>query len=25
LAKLEGEPHPFTMTTRGPEAFVRAL
>jgi ATP-dependent DNA helicase PIF1 len=25
LAKLEGEPHPFTMTTRGPEAFVRSL
>lgn len=25
LAKLEGEPHPFIMTTRGPEAFVRAL
>jgi ATP-dependent DNA helicase PIF1 len=25
LAKLEGEPRPFTMTTRGPEAFVRTL
>jgi ATP-dependent DNA helicase PIF1 len=25
LAKLDGESHPFTMTTRGPEAFVRSL
>jgi ATP-dependent DNA helicase PIF1 len=25
LAKLSGETHPFVMTTRGPEAFVRTL
>ncbi len=25
LAKLEGETHPFAMTAKGPEAFVRTL